>query len=279
MEKLGNVKGTLVGKVIYGNVQQRTTKDGKEYEEFSIGLQLPNGSTVFVRNRVFEKSREVQSLKPRIELLEKMVEDYKNEDMYARLRLKPDENTGENKYGKFTTYVNKDGKVSFSAEGFLDYVEHEVVDDKVKLIFTNQKQDRYNVDFDTFSTDLTIIGYVKDVDGQNVHIVDSSSEYPSSWNIVATNEISKKLQIGQMYGFVVRFEKGEQIKTEEKKTDDLFSFVEDFSVSTSKEFASDSLKLISGGILSKVPKITFNDSPKSNSSNSSKVSLDDDFPF
>lgn len=283
MSTLGNVKGTLIGRVVFGSVQQKRTKEDKPYEEFSIGLQLPNGSTVFVRNRIFEKSREVVSLKSRIEFLERIVENYKTEDIYARLRLKPDDKTGENKYAKFTTFINKDGKISFSGEGFLDEIETELKDDVVHLVFKNQKGDLYTTEFTKFNTDLTIIGYVKEVDDKLVTVVDSDSEYPAQWNITATQNIASQLKIGQMYGFIVKFVKGEKIENSVVENSDIFSFTEDFAVKTSKsEFETDRLDLINGGICSQVAPISFSNlnGRSSSSKINSKVTNDDDeFPF
>lgn len=283
MSTLGNVKGTLIGRVVFGSVQQKRTKEDKPYEEFSIGLQLPNGSTVFVRNRIFEKSREVVSLKSRIEFLERIVENYKTEDIYARLRLKPDDKTGENKYAKFTTFINKDGKISFSGEGFLDEIETELKDDVVYLVFKNQKGDLYTTEFTKFNTDLTIIGYVKEVDDKLVTVVDSDNEYPAQWNITATQNIASQLKIGQMYGFIVKFVKGEKIENSVVENSDIFSFTEDFTVKTSKsEFETDRLDLINGGICSHVAPISFSNlnGRSSSSKINSKVTNDDDeFPF
>lgn len=282
---LGNVKGTLIGRVVFGGVQQKNTKEGKAYEEFNVGLQLPNGSTVFVRNRIFEKTREVNALRTRIEFLERIVEEYKNEDIYARLRLNPDSGTGENKYAKFSTFMNKEGKISFSAEGFLDEVECELKDDVPHLVFKNQKGDTYTTEFSKFNTDLTIVGYVKEVDEKLVTVVDSDNDYPVQWNVAATENIASQLKIGQMYGFVVKFTKGAKIEAASAENSDIFSFTQDFSVRTSKsEFESDRLDLINGGICSKVAPISFSNIGRTSYSTSTvsnnKVSSDDEeFPF
>lgn len=276
----GNVKGTLIGKVIYAKMKERETNSGKPYEEFSVGMQLSNGSTVFVRNRVFEKSREIKFIADRIALLEDLVQNYKNESRYVRLRLKPDEKTGENKYAKFSTYMNEDGTINFTAEGYLDEIETQIEEDKVKLIFTNMQGESYTRDFSEHSNDLTIIGYVKDIKDKILTVVDGDGEYPVSWNITTTNELAKKMKIGQMYGFVVKFVKGEMIKAEEKAPiDEIFSLVSDFTVSSGGkvEFESDSLQLISGGIISSVKPIKFTTS--GSSSVKGTATLTDEFPF
>lgn len=255
---LGNVKGNITGKVVYGTVVPKKTNNGKDYDLYQIGVKLPSGCTVFISNRVFETTRNLPATMNRVNELDEVITKFNaKEDIYISLNLKPDKETGENRYAKFSTYLNKEDKVSFSGEGFISIIDHVVEDDKVKLIFTNARHEEYTVDFEDSERPLTIQGYVSEVNKnfKDIVVVDGAEQYGQSWNLLVAEHIGKQLVVGQGYAFNVVFEKGEMIQhdnTEEKEAE--FDFSGDFSIESlsnkkKTEFMSDKLKVTGGGLL------------------------------
>lgn len=257
LNKVGNVEGAIIGKVVYGKMEQKETKTGKQYEEFSTGVQLPNGSTVFVRNRVWPTSRNNAFVAGKVATLETITEDYKDEDIYVSLRFKADKETGENKFATFNSYVSNDGKLKFSAEGFLDIVQFsEDEDENVTLIFTKQDGSEFTRPFKDYNTDLTFAMYIEKVEDGIVYLVDGKENYPNKSAINVPENVAEQLVLGQMYAFKVKFVKGAKIETKEVKDeiDEIFSFGDDFSVDSLKnsgrsEYESDKLNLVKGGII------------------------------
>lgn len=259
MEKMiGNVEGRLTGKVVYTKVQQdQETKNGKKFDSYQIGISLASGCTVFITNRVWEASRKNSNVLKRVEELENIIEQSQTEDVYVRLGLKPDKKTGENVFGKFTTYINKENNLVFNGEGYVSKIEHEIDDNnEVKLLFVDAKHNEYSVDFKKTDETLLIQGYVSKItDNTDIVVVDGKESYGASWNLTVSEEIGKQLVIGQAYAFKVKFERGEVIKDEQVKDDeDNFDFSADFSISslTTKnkaKFGSNKLRVVSGGIL------------------------------
>lgn len=259
MEKMiGTVTGSIIGKAIYGKVQPKTSKAGKEYEEYKIGVKLPSGCTVFISNNIWEATRSNPKMTQRLSDLEDiMTKVASNEDVYVRLSLKPDKTTGVNKFGRFRTFLNKENKLSLLGEGFVDIVDHILENDKVKLIFTNSKHEEYDVDFDKSEQPIIIKGYVSEInnDCTKIVVVDGEEQFPAQWNLTVPDHIGKQLVIGQGYAFKVIFVKGEMIKHEDTTSkEEEFDFSADFSIESlsnrkKTEFGSDELKVIAGGLL------------------------------
>lgn len=294
--KLGNVTGTILGKVVFGAVNQKETNAGKIYEEFNIGIQLPNGSTVFVRNRVWEATRANANMSKRVVFLEDVIDSYKSEDLYVSLRLKPDATTGENKFANFSTYINKEGKIGFTGEGFLDPVETEVGEDgEVRIVFTNAKGESYTRLFKDFDTDLTFQMYVGEINGTVVTLIDGKEQYGNKAHITVPGNVAEQLVLGQMYAFKTKFAKGAKIEAsapaEVDEIDSIFSFADDFKVESLKggkgatAYETDRLDLVKGGIIREhkieIEESTSSDSAFSGSTRTpqSRVSVSDDLPF
>lgn len=253
--KLGNTNGTIAGKVVFGGVQQKETKTGKQYEELTVGIQLPSGVTVFIANRVFETVRSNPTMSKKIAFVEDVISSYKDTDHYVSLRIKPNAD-GENKFANFSSYVNKDGKLSFRAEGFPEPVETEIdADGNVHMVFTNAKQETFKRAFKDFNTGMIFEMYVEKIDGTMVTLTDGKENFANKVTINVKEDIANQLVLGQLYTFVCEFEKGKKAEATSSETDaieSIFSFASDFKVESMRKgvsYASDKLTLVKGGII------------------------------
>lgn len=253
---VGNVSGQIVGKVSYAKATPKQTKDGREYELWELGVKLPSGCTVFISNNIWPATREKVGAK--VAELENIMTRYEQkEDTYVRLGFRPDKTTGENKYGRFSTYINKSDKLSLKGEGFVDLIDYIAEEeDKIKLVYTNSKHEEYYVDFENSEQPLVIKGYVSEIseDKTFITVVDGKEDYPATWHLTVKEDIGNQLVIGQGYAFKVIFEKGEAIKQDEVEQKDEFDFSADFSIESlsnrrKTEYASDKLRVIAGGLL------------------------------
>lgn len=253
MMKLGHITGTIEGKVIYGGVKQSQTKSGKDFEILTLGVQLANKVTVFVTNRKYESSLESPFIKKRIDDMMDVIDNYKDTDYYVRLRLSPDKKSGTNKYGKLSTYISQnDNRLAFSAEGFIDIVEHEEENGEVYLIHYNQRNEAYKTKFEDSLKPFIIEGYVETIndDCDEIRVIDGSDSYGQNWNISINPEIGKQLVVGQGYAFKTEIQRGKPI--EKKSSEESFDFSSSFSINNLNgrtEFSSDKFVAISGGKL------------------------------
>lgn len=258
---IGNVSGQLIGKVTYAKAVEKETKDGRKYEVWQLGVKLPSGCAVFISNNIWPATREKVGQK--VNELENIITRFteSKEDIYVRLGLRPDKTTGENKYGRFSTYIDRNDKLSLKGEGFVDLIEHKIIqdengEDKVELIFMNSKNGEYTVDFNKSEHPLIIKGYVAEIskDYTFIKVVDGKDLYPASWNLTVKEEIGKQLVIGQGYAFEVEFKKGEAIKQDETEQKNEFDFSADFTIESlsgrkKTEYSSDKLNVVAGGLL------------------------------
>lgn len=283
--KVGIVEGTIVGKVVSGSITQKTSNGGRDYEQSSIGIKMPNGCTVFVRNNL-NLEAESQYIVRESQKIMDIVNNYKDEDIYVQLRLKADKKTGENSFAKFSTYLRADNNnLGFSAEGFFDVLKHTTDEEGNVVLIMNGMKGEYQKPLSSANTNMTISGYVEQVENNLITVVSSDKDYPMTWHITCPEEMDKKynilkqLVVGQMYAFECKFVKGEKIKEEENLDENPFDFSSDFtieSMSNKNRFDSDKLMMIKGGLI-KGNKIELKASNKK--TKSSVVDSDEEFPF
>jgi len=116
--------GTLVGKVYYAGVSDvKESKGGKEYVDYSFGLKLSNGASVFATDRLWNPNNEDMSdfQRATIEEYDWIVENYKEEDVYVSKSVRPTKlkKTKEEvmAFDVLSSYVNKEGAVKHLLKG------------------------------------------------------------------------------------------------------------------------------------------------------------------
>lgn len=221
MAKLGMQKGTILGKVNYAGVSGvQETKNGKQYVDYSFGIKLENGVSIFNKARLWNPEEPSVFTQGLIEKYDEIVENYKTEDIYIRKSVRPTKNkqTKEEKmsFDVFRSYVKKDGNIGFSTEGNLEVVESHTNEKEEVILTLPGMNGNYEVNLSDVKTKITaeMIIKEKDVANRRLTLVDSSDEFPLTviGDLVEGMDM-EKAKIGQGYKFEFTFEKGAKNET------------------------------------------------------------------
>lgn len=202
----------LVAKVSGASKEEKISKTGKQYTNYKATLVLNNNIRIFVNKGRFG-GEEVQFIKDKFTEWDSIIEKVgKGEEIYVMVSGRK---TGDKMFNYFTSYVKEDGNITYQVDNFLTEVKH----------FKMESDDEYNgktvIDFksgqqyfDKIDNKMQVTMFVELTDEDKIFLTDGKENYPNKL-IVHIDKDKNQAKTGQLYEFLLGFEKGRKVSIAE----------------------------------------------------------------